>query len=214
MKARGLGIVLALTGMVLVRFTATAQRFQGGVFLGLSTTQVSGDQLAGFNKTGFLAGGLVSTGLGKNFDLALEIMYIEKGSRRKPNHENDSSYLLKLTYFEVPLLLGYTYKKRLKLEAGPSFGKLLSSSESDQNGEIPRQIPFKDMEISINGGISYRLWKGLYVHTRIATSVIPIRPHASGETYYFNRGQYNTVLFFDVKYLLPLGGPQANALQE
>ena len=190
--------------LLFLSLQVTAQRFQGGAFIGLSTTQVSGDQLAGFNKTGFLAGGLVSTALGKNFELALEIMYIQKGSRKKSTQQNDSTYLMKLSYAEIPLMLSYTYKKRLKFEVGPSYGRLLSSSEEDQFGEIPRQIPFKDGEFSINGGLSYRLWKGLYVHTRLATSILPIRPHASGESYYFNRGQYNTVLFFDIKYLIPL----------
>lgn len=201
--------VFLVLAMLFLFYGSFAQRFKGGVFIGLSSTQVSGDQLSGFNKTGFLGGGQVSTSLGRNFELAMEIMYIQKGSRKKAKNDNDSIYLMKLSYAEVPLMLSYTYKNRIKIEAGPSFGKLLSSSEQDQNGEIPRQIPFKDYELSVNAGLSYRLWQGLYVHSRIATSVIPIRPHASGATYYFNRGQYNTVLFFSIRYVFQLGAPNA-----
>lgn len=147
------------------------------------------------------------TALGKNFDLAMEIMYIQKGSRKKSNPAKDdyTSYLMKLSYAEVPLILSYTYKKKIKIEAGPSFGKLLSSYEEDETGEMRYRAPFKDYEFSINCGLSYRLVKGFYVHTRIATSVLPIRPHSSGETYYFNRGQYNTVLFFSLRYYFKFG---------
>jgi hypothetical protein len=193
--------------ILIASYQVRAQRFDAGVFLGLSATQVSGDQLSGYNKTGFVGGGIVSLPLGKNFDLAMEIMYIQKGSRKKADYDkgDDTIYLLKLNYIEVPLMLSYTYKKRIRAEAGPSFGKLLFSSEEDKYGEIPGRPPFKDFELSINGGLSYRLIKGLWVHSRIATSVIPIRPHESGETYYFNKGQYNTVLFFSVRYIFSTG---------
>jgi len=184
-----------------------AQVFDAGLFTGLSTTQVSGDELSGFNKTGFLGGGFVSLYLGKNFDISMELMYIEKGSRKKANPAvgDDTTYLMRLGYLEIPLMLSYTYKKRLKFEAGPSFGKLLFSEEEDQYGVVPNRVPFKDFELSINGGLSYRFYKGFYVHSRIGTSVIPIRPHSSGQTYYFNKGQYNTVLFFSVRYQFSLG---------
>ena len=197
---------LSFIVFVMVVFSVDAQRFEGGIFAGLTTTQVSGDQLAGFNKTGFVAGGIVSTSLGKNFDVAMEIMYIQKGSRKKarPDDNDYTSYLMKLNYAEIPLLVSYTYLKRIKIEAGPSFGKLLSSYEEDEQGELPARMPFKEFEFSINGGLSYRIYKGLYIHSRLATSVIPIRPHASGQTYYFNRGQYNTVLFFSLKYMISL----------
>lgn len=184
-------------------FPISAQRFKGGLVIGLTTTQVSGDELAGFNKTGFVGGATVSTNLGNNFDVAMEILYIQKGSRKRAKADNDSSYLMKLNYVEVPLLISYTYKERIKVEAGPSFGKLLSSYEEDQSGEFPSnyRVPFKEYEMSINGGLSYRLYKGIYIHSRIATSLFPIRPHNSGQTYYFNRGQYNTVLMFTVRYV-------------
>lgn len=183
-----------------------AQQFSGGLFAGVTATQVSGDQLAGYNKTGFAGGGFVTTPLGKNFDLALEIMYIQKGSRRKSKPGNDSTYLMKVNYAEVPLLFGYTYKGRVKIEVGPYFGKLVFSYEEDQNGEFPEKdrAPFKPYEIGVDAGLSYRLIKGLYVHTRISTSLLPIRPHRSGITYYFNRGQYNTVLLFSFRYQFSL----------
>jgi hypothetical protein len=193
-----------------------SQQFQGGLFIGLTTTQVSGDQLSGFNKTGFLAGCNVSLPLGKNFDLALEMMYIQKGSRRKPKPDqgDDTAYVMKVNYVEVPIMLSYTYHKRIKFEAGPAFGRLVFSSEEDQYGEIPDRIqdrnPFKKYEFSVYAGLSYRFYKGWYVHTRLGTSVFPIRDFTYGQNYFFNRGQYNTVLFFSVRYLFSLGKNKIN----
>ncbi|MFM8917100.1 MAG: hypothetical protein ACKOGP_05095 [Bacteroidota bacterium] len=36
--------------------------------------------------------------------------------------------------------------------------------------------------------------------SRFETSLLPIRPHLSGQTYQWNRGQYNTVLLFALQY--------------
>src|SRR5258706_2393375 len=58
-----------------------AQNFKAGAFAGISTSQVSGDNLAGFNKVGLYAGGFVKNSLGEKWEMQMVKSYIGKGSR-------------------------------------------------------------------------------------------------------------------------------------
>src|SRR5689334_8356720 len=115
-------------------FNSHAQRFKAGILAGLSATQISGDQLGGFDKAGIVAGGIVKTALSPKTDLAMEILYFQKGSKKNANPDNGdySSYLLRLNYFEVPLVVQWNYSKRITLEVGPTFGSLVSSVEENE----------------------------------------------------------------------------------
>ena len=49
-----------------------AQNFNAGVISGISTTQVSGDNLAGFHKAGLILGGFVSRNINSQMQLQIE----------------------------------------------------------------------------------------------------------------------------------------------
>ena len=54
-----------------------AQNFGGGIILGLSTSQVGGDDLAGFNKAGVLAGVFANKSISELLSLQMEMNYIQ-----------------------------------------------------------------------------------------------------------------------------------------
>ncbi len=182
--------------------TVFSQGFKAGLIGGISTTQISGDQLSGFNKAGIVAGGLVSIELSQKFDLQMEIMYFQKGSRKNANPDklDYTSYRLRLNYFEVPLLLEWKYSKRLSFEGGPTFGALLSSQEEDEYGELNISYPFKKFELGLAGGMNIVLIQGLIFNARYESSVLSVRAYVDGQTYRFNKGQYNTALVFSLRY--------------
>jgi outer membrane protein with beta-barrel domain len=181
-----------------------AQSFKAGISAGLSTTQISGDQLSGFNKVGILAGGFVSTRISDTFDGSFQIIYIQKGSRKnaKPEKNDYTSYILRLSYIEVPVLLQWMYSERFWFETGPTFGVLLSEYEEDQLGELPERRPFNSFELGFAAGMNIRLVDNLIANIRFNSSIIPVRKHQSGQTYRLNAGQYNAVLSFTVNYQL------------
>ncbi len=181
---------------------SSAQSFDAGLIAGLSTTQISGDQLSGFNKVGIIAGGFVSTFISEKFDGNMQLMYIQKGSRKNADPEkNDyTSYLLRLSYIEVPLLLQWKYSNRFIFEAGPYFGVLLSSYEENEIGELPDRRAFNDLEFGGSVGMNIVLVNNLIFNARLSTSFIPVRDHQSGQTFRLNAGQYNSVLAFTVQY--------------
>ena len=181
---------------------SSGQSFDAGVFAGLSTTQISGDQLSGFNKVGIIAGGFASTYISEKFDASMQIMFIQKGSRKnaKPDKNDYTSYLLRLSYIEVPLLLQWKYSDRFWFEAGPTFGVLLSQYEENEIGELPVERPFKDFEFGGALGMNIRLVNDLIFNIRLSNSFVPVRDHQSGQTDYLNAGQYNSVLAFTLHY--------------
>jgi hypothetical protein len=112
-----------ISGMVL-----HAQNFRAGLIAGLSTTQVAGDQLSGFNKAGIIGGGFVNAAMGEKISIQMEILFIQKGSRKPVDIDNNNAYyVMRLSYIEVPLLFKWQAAQKFNNELGPSFGTLIFS---------------------------------------------------------------------------------------
>jgi len=193
---------LLTIALVFMSVSLSAQQFKAGLIAGVSATQMSGDQLGGYNKAGIVAGGMVSTMLSSKFDLAMEILYFQKGSKKNSNPDKGdfTYYRLRLNYFEVPVLLQWKYSKRFTFEAGPTVGALLSEEEEDELGIIPNRRPFKKFELGIAGGFKVNFAQKISFTGRIESSVLPVREHYSGESYRLNKGQYSAALLFGLQY--------------
>jgi hypothetical protein len=176
-----------------------AQNFDGGIIAGASTSQVAGDMLGGFNKIGLLAGVYTNLKIKENLKVQLEITYIEKGSRN-PNLHKNAIQEITLSYVEVPISINLQQKENLGIELGilPAF--IMSSKMNDYSSEIEIDPSFEKYDFGIFAGINYHLSKKIILNSRISNSIIPIRPHVSGATDGWNKGQYNTVLSFALHY--------------
>jgi hypothetical protein len=176
-----------------------AQNFDGGIIAGASTSQVAGDMLGGFNKIGLLAGVYTNLKIKENLKVQLEITYIEKGSRN-PNLHKSTIQEITLSYVEVPISINLQQKESLGVELGilPAF--IMSSKMNDYFSEIEIDPSFEKYDFGIFAGINYHLSKKIILNSRISNSIIPIRPHVSGATDGWNKGQYNTVLSFALHY--------------
>ena len=186
---------------LLLAGTCLSQNFRAGAIIGMNTSQVSGDNLAGFNKLGIRAGGFIN----KEFDFftaQIEFQYINKGS--KEIVENDTyqeGYRFSLNYIEIPIGIKTPIYNKTWLELGCSFGYLLRWNE-EINGYEELGISVNELDYSLHVGLDYKLREKLYLNTRLSNSIIPIRKHASGQVYKWNRGQYNTCLSFILYYYL------------
>ena len=176
-----------------------AQNFGGGIIAGASTSQVAGDRLGGFNKIGLLAGAYTNLKIKENLKLQFEIIYIEKGSRN-PNIHKINIAEITLSYVEVPISINLQQKENLGVEVGilPAF--LINAEMNDYFSEIEIDPTFTKYDFGVFAGINYHITDNLILHTRISNSIIPIRPHVSGATNGWNKGQYNTVLSFAIHY--------------
>lgn len=191
----------------LVQAPVLAQPFRGGVFAGFNTSQITGDDLAGYDKLSPLAGGLVRWPFAKNLSLQLEIGYIGKGSRKNlsPRDSIPTFYLLRLHYIEVPLLIQYRIKPQIEIETGPSVGVLFRWYEEDTFGPLSgpnsSREQFKPFDFSWSFGGTWWFKDNWGIGLRNLSTMFPVRSHDQKSTYRLNRGQYSSSIFGRIIYL-------------
>ena len=188
-------------------FSIQAQDFGGGVILGLSTSQVGGDDLAGFHKAGLLVGVFANKSITELLSFQMEMTYIQKGSNN-PNmnnveHPNYSKQDISLSYIEVPLLLQYNQSDKLKIEGGVLTAYLVDGHYNDLSGKMPNPInPFISYDIGLLLGIDYKYSENISLNTRIGNSILPIGSEDYENQVYNSskKGKYNSVLSFALHY--------------
>ena len=93
---------------------STAQEFNAGILAGLSTSQVSGDNLGGFNKAGLILGGFVNRDINSLLSLQIEMMFVQKGSSN-PKPENLLGEI-HLDYIETPIILTVKSSEKINFD--------------------------------------------------------------------------------------------------
>jgi len=187
-----------------------AQSFGGGFKTGIVASEVSGDNMGGPNKLGFFAAAFTSLPINKYAHLQAEVMYIQKGSRSRPNKYNDYyDYRFALQYVEIPLLYvqnlaRFSDNKLLSktlINVGLSVSVLTQYQEKESGSSLLfKQNNYKPAELNLLLGLSYPLKENLYCILGYSNSITPIRPHASGETTWNNKGQYNSLWTIGLSY--------------
>ena len=191
-----------------MHISSHCQDFKGGIILGLSTSQVSGDNLAGFNKAGLILGGFTSRTLSNINSLQLEIVFIQKGSRNpdiiNEESENYNKPYINLSYIEIPILLKLNYNETLEYELGIQWAQLINGYYSDNIGEMNSTIdPFIKNDLSIALGINYFINQNISLNSRLTNSILPIgnEDYDNSTTYNaIKKGKYNTTINFSIYY--------------
>lgn len=188
-------IVSALT------FTAYSQKFEGGVLIGLTASQIDGDNSSGYNKVGLQGGGWVRRMFTYTIGGQMEIMYMQKGALKTRN-TGDTAYLkTTLHYIDIPLMAQYIFNETVMIELGIVPEVLMAAKVKDADG--PRDIvypKYNRFTLGAFAGIGYRFLEMLSIHLRFHYSILPIQAHPSGQTYLLNQGNYSNMLSFAVYY--------------
>ena len=183
--------------LFVIQIVTHAQKFESGAVLGLNTSQITGDNFAGYNQPGLIAGIWVSRSIGDHAQLVMEMEYLPKGSRKnpKPTDLDFQFYRLRLHYIEVPLIFQYRINKHFSLETGLSYGALIGVYEADENGELignfAPQEQFKRSDISFNAGVNWLIDEKWAFNVRSINSIFPVRDFPNKVTTFLNRGQYS-----------------------
>ncbi len=187
----------------ILTYSANAQNFGGGILLGLSTSQVSGDDLGGFNKAGLLVGIFANKSITSLLNFQMEMTYIQKGSHN-PKMTKDDKEDISSSYFEMPFLLQYHQSEVLKIEGGVLGGYLIDGYYNDLYGRMPNKTnPFINYDIGLLLGLDYKFSKNISLNTRISNSIFPIGSEDYNHPIYYNssrKGKYNAVLSFALHY--------------
>lgn len=154
-----------------------AQGFGGGLYGGISTSQVTGDNIGGFNKVGGWGGAFTDYRFTPRSTIQFELSFIQKGSRQAPTVKNNGVlYVNNQNYLELPILYRWYGIKNMSIEMGTQVGYLINAIERDNSGEIRGAIPHRQVEWSAAAGLSYYFWKGkIEVNARYANSILSMK---------------------------------------
>ena len=180
-----------------------SQNFTGGLIGGISTSQVSGDNLGGYHKAGLFLGVFTQLPINQISNLKMEMNFIQKGSNNPKMLKNGISDI-STSYLEIPVSAHYYQTEITSFEIGGQIAFLITSTDNDIYGAVSSELinPFNKVDIGAFIGMSHRLTDKILLNSRMSNSILPVRPHASGAIYKLNRGQYNSVLSFTLHYII------------
>ena len=194
-----------------ISISIQGQNFGGGMLVGISSSQVGGDNLAGFNKAGLLVGAFANTSISELLSFQMEMTFIQKGSNNpKMNdveHPNYRKEDITSSYIEVPLILQYHQSSKLKIEGGVLLAYLINGYYNDLNGKIPIYTvnPFIQYDFGVLLGINYKYSKNISFNSRVSNSILPLGTEDYDSINAYNssrKGKYNSVLSFTIYYNL------------
>ena len=187
-------------GILLSCSLSFGQTFGGGFFAGMTASQIDGDTYAGYDKIGLTAGAYITRELTRQTGLKIELRYIQKGAYHKGPEQDPGLYKLTVHYVELPVMYQYFLNDNIIFDAGLAPSVFLFYREEDQNGEFPGDNPFHTLGLDASIGANYKFTDHLIGGLRYSYSVVPVRDHASGQTYRLNRGQYSNMFSFSLYY--------------
>ncbi len=188
-----------------------AQIIKGEAIMGFNMSQVDGDMFYGFKKFGLQVGAGAIIPFAKNWDVSVEVLYNQKGSRQRAKIYDTLciyDYKLQLNYAEVPLLVHYTDKNFITAAVGFSWGRLVTANEWENGIKTTTNTKSNTYEINdfnILAGVSIRIKGPLKFNVRYAYSLEPLRTREftnCDTNAKFTRQQYNNVITFRLQYVL------------
>jgi len=184
-------------------YTYSQKGFKGAIFAGPLTSQVDGDNHAGYSKFGINGGISVNFLFNDSWSFNTEITYISKGSVKNDAKEG-IYYRLKLHYIEIPLYITYrSNRKKLKkysFDLGGTIGYLFKAAEDkDGYGDLDPDPEMNNFDYNALAGVNWHIndyWK---LGVRFQYSILPIR-NVQGNPFkdVFNRGQYNNLFALNI----------------
>ncbi|MFN0035174.1 MAG: porin family protein [Saprospiraceae bacterium] len=191
-------------------------RFRAGAVLGLTASQIDGDNSAGYNKLGFQAGLRVIARLKERTEASMEILFSQRGCQNEliPRDYTPNPFALTLNYIEVPLqwhfkdwLIEYedaslSYYK-VSFNAGLSYARLFSTKVDEEfeflNAVVPDYLKKDDLSIVLGANFFANRHLGFTVRwNRSLVLMYDPRKHDSPPT---SKSWNGHCLYFQTVYL-------------
>lgn len=158
------------------------QRFKAGLVLGITASQVDGDNYIGFDKRGIQGGIFGEAVLTKQISLLTELFYTPRGAKIEVGRTgyNPKDRIIHLAYMEVPIVFQFKTKADglgYFLETGMSYSRLFDKRINEDfvpAGEVSYKVlsdEFKSGEFSFLAGLGYQFSKHLGLKLRYSLSV-------------------------------------------
>lgn len=165
--------LLIIIWLLLIPAIARSQSFSGGVIGGMTSNQIDGDGLGGFDHTGIQLGFFASRNFSDHWSGRLELQYIWRGSR-EPDSDTSSFYRTDLHQISLPLVATYSYRK-LRFDAGVSADLNVIAREENLYGAFESEPPFHALNASGLIGVGYAFNSHFQFNIRYSYSLTPLR---------------------------------------
>lgn len=182
MKSFNIILVAALmTVWALPLAQAQAQnKFKASVVAGLTASQLGGDSLSGYDKLGMTVGARLSYEVGDRYDLSMELLYSQRGSRESIGFSGSGKQATALNYLEIPVyftLNDWLIEKenyyKVGIFAGLTYGYLISVTTGNPILQ-GREGEFRNHDISARAGVYYAFNKNITFRTYYTDSFIKL----------------------------------------
>lgn len=178
---------------LLIGFSSTAQNFEAGLMGGLTMSQITGDNLGGFDKPGARIGAYISYPIKRNVNFDVGMQYVQKGSRGSNGEMGTLNYYMDMKYIELPFTLNYAFKNGLIIESGIGPGILISYQEEITGHLINGNAP-NTFALDFLCGLQYQFLNNLKFNLRYGNSIIPIRKEDVKTALEKNRDWYSSMV--------------------
>jgi hypothetical protein len=149
--------------------------------VGVTASQIRGDDLAGYDKLGITGGLRLSTILKNKADINVELLYSQRGSQSELSRDNSLPQVkVNLDYVEIPVYISlvdwYIEEDdyyRVQVHGGLSYGRLINSSSIDEvNGSLDLLAEaFNKSDFSYLLGATYFASPSLGITARYTRSI-------------------------------------------
>lgn len=212
---KGLKGVLCFVFVLFFGVNLSAQEFFGGIILGGDMSQVGGDTRGGYNKLGIVGGAFAGLNLSSDFDVQMELKYIQKGSYSTDveNWPMFDPFLIKLDYIDLPIVVGYNLNKInindinmkwLRFELGLSLDFLVNYRQEIRGEVVANSDPWRKVSLNTVVGARVSVRENIEIGLRFIDSMTSIcrsskYPYGNGNVLYIRRlfgryGMFNDVL--------------------
>lgn len=171
--------ILVLCCCCLLNQESFGQRFRAGLVAGINLAQLDGDDLAGYNKFGFNVGGRVTTSLQDKWDISLELLFSQKGSKLSTKDGFSAYDRIHLSYAETPIVVTFSdwleeeeEYYRININAGLSYARLLNFEVTQFDGaDISDSRNYKRNNVNILIGATYFINKNIGANFRASWAI-------------------------------------------
>lgn len=168
-------IQLIFTLNIFFPIKLNAQLFHGGFLFGANGSQITGDNMVGFNKGGILCGVFIENKTTEKISLRMEMNYTQKGSRKVLNPYSNTPgiwTLYRADYLEIPLMIDYQILNKWGATGGLALGFNVNEYYIDRYGTEDRNFKLaKNTESSLLLGLFYEFSEKLEFFLRYQSSL-------------------------------------------
>lgn len=197
--------LILLLLLLAIAFSASAQRFDGTIFVGFNLGQIDGDNSGHYTHFGMHSAVQTSFALQKNLDSPWR-MIIELGVTEKGANKASTDIKTNLLYVEMPIMASYSFLDgNLRLAAGVAPAILAKAKVKEGKMDDPVAAKaYRRMDwLPVCAEISYFFAGHYAVNFRFNASMISIMDNPSKGTYRIfrsNKGAFNNYISLNLGY--------------